>query len=245
MLSASWIILVGTILMVGLFGIFIFKDKKRISKDWLSFGGAFLVSVVFLYLFPLIFGTFSPNAKYWVLGGFFMQLVLEQFTQGIEHGHVHSHERSVLFFVQIILGLCIHSFAEGLALGGYEVLEPKGHDHSNEHVGSTMLLVGILLHHIPAVLALVLVLMSSGFSKKWLYWGVLLFSFAPYLGMITGTLIHIEQMVLEGILAGVAGSFLHVSTTILFETDDNHHLNWKGMIAPLIGVILALISLGL
>ena len=42
------------------------------------------------------------------------------------------------------------------------------------------------------------------------------------------------------LLGLVAGSFLHVSTTILFETSPEHTLNWPKLAATLAGLALAL-----
>jgi zinc transporter ZupT len=43
------------------------------------------------------------------------------------------------------------------------------------------------------------------------------------------------------VLAFVAGIFLYVSTTILFENSENHHFSGRKLIAILAGVSLALI----
>lgn len=43
-----------------------------------------------------------------------------------------------------------------------------------------------------------------------------------------------------GLLGFVAGTFLHVSTTILFETSPEHRLNWPKLGATLGGLLLAL-----
>ncbi len=54
---------------------------------------------------------------YYVLGGFFGQLILEVFSQGVEHGHVHhntAHDGQVPFL--LLFSLVIHSFMEGSIL---------------------------------------------------------------------------------------------------------------------------------
>jgi hypothetical protein len=42
------------------------------------------------------------------------------------------------------------------------------------------------------------------------------------------------------LLGLVAGNFLHVSTTILFETSPEHRLNWPKLGATMAGTLLAL-----
>jgi hypothetical protein len=47
-------------------------------------------------------------------------------------------------------------------------------------------------------------------------------------------------------MAFVIGTFLHISTTILFENSEQHHFSKKKLLAVLVGIGLAtLISLGI
>jgi hypothetical protein len=48
---------------------------------------------------------------------------------------------------------------------------------------------------------------------------------------------------LEIILAVVVGMFLHISTTIIFESSENHKFNFIKLISLLIGVGLAVIAI--
>ena len=42
------------------------------------------------------------------------------------------------------------------------------------------------------------------------------------------------------ILAFAVGIFLHVSTTIIFEADEDHRLSWRKALAILLGLALVL-----
>lgn len=238
------ILLVGSILIVGFIGFLLRSKVKTLSRVWLCFSGAFLVSITFLHLFPIIFQGNLSNIGIWIIAGFFGQLVLEQFSSGIEHGHLHLHgnKENISVAIQIMLGLCVHSFVEGLSLGGFDQLQHV-HDHTYFE-GLNPLLIGIILHHAPAAFALVLILSSSGFSKKVIVGCLIIFGIMPSIGALVESQISINSDTVQKILAFVAGSFLHVSTTILFETDGaNHHLPYKNILASLAGVGLALLTI--
>ncbi len=240
------ILLIGSILLVGIIAIGFIGKIKRLSRLWLAFSGAFLVSITFLHLFPIIFHTDDNIIGIWVLAGFFGQLFLEQFSSGIEHGHMHAHDHrsSWMLVLQVMIGLSVHSFAEGLSLGGFEASE-HGHQHSHFIMeGVNPLLVGIILHHAPAAFALIMVLSSSRISKYMILLCLIIFAVTPSIGAYTVTQINVDQGVIQKILAFVSGSFLHVATTILFETDNSdHRVPYKNLIASLLGVLLSLLTI--
>lgn len=246
MSATEHILLIGSIVGVGIIALGFIGKIKKLSRLWLAFSGAFLVSITFLHLFPIIFQNASHTIGIWVLAGFFGQLFLEQFSSGIEHGHLHAHDHrsSVMLILQVMLGLGIHSFAEGLSLGGFEVSE-----HANQHShfmfeGINPLLIGIILHHAPAAFALVMVLSASKVSKVMILVCLIIFAITPSVGAFTVSRVNFEPYVIHRILAFVAGSFLHVATTILFETDSSdHRLPYKNLVASLLGVLLSMLTI--
>ena len=56
----------------------------------------------------------------YILAGFFIQLLLEFFSTGIEHGHahIHSHDKKIPF--SVLAGLFIHSMLEGMPIRSEE-----------------------------------------------------------------------------------------------------------------------------
>ena len=220
----------------------------RWLKIALSFSGAYLFTITIIHLLPDVLQngtTQSYGVGYWVLAGFFLQLVLELFSQGIEHGHMHIHEAdknsgTVPFL--LLLSLTIHSFLEGSILVQNQSVAP------HLHVQDTFyeVLAGIAIHHIPAAFALmsILVFRLNNFRKAFAY--LLIFAVASPLGILFSNYIIPEQIE-EGqvfiVLSGlVAGNFLHISTTILFETSPDHRFNRNKVLATLAGALLALAS---
>lgn len=216
---------------------FVKRDNANFLKLILSFSGAYLFSITVLHLIPHVYHSgSSPYIGLYVLGGFLFQILLEQFSHGIEHGHVHKSEPSSgLFPLGILISLCIHAFIEGM---------PLASNHQNE------LVFGIAIHHIPAAFALASLLVNTQLTKAKIYLFIFIFAamtpagFLISKGISTGNLGNIEQH-FDKMMAVVIGIFLHISTTILFESGshNHHHFNRKKLTAVLVGVVVALLSL--
>lgn len=206
----------------------------------LSFSGAYLLGITVLHLAPTAFYRGQETTGIWVLAGFLLQLLLERFSRGVEHGHLHAHKNAGWdFALQVMIGLSLHAFIEGMPLSFYG--EIHGHHHETGH---NDLLYGIILHKAPAAFALVLLLLWSGY-KKWIVI-LCLFIFASMspLGSLITTMLQPNEDVLRALIALVIGSFLHIATTILFETDDAHHkISWGKLFVILAGFGLSLLTL--
>jgi zinc transporter ZupT len=69
--------------------------------------------------------------------------------------------------------------------------------------------------------------------KAWLY--LLLFALMTPAGLFFGTFQDQTNFNFSIILAIVVGMFLHISTTIIFETSENHKFNFTKLVAILVG----------
>src|SRR5690606_8957646 len=109
------------------------NDKSQLLKLILSFSGAYLFAITVLHLIPEAYtGPDKHEIGIYILLGFLLQIFLEQFSQGIEHGHIHHHHHGHAFPYGILISLCLHAFLEGM---------PLAKDHQNEFI------FGIALHH--------------------------------------------------------------------------------------------------
>ncbi|MGB3801327.1 MAG: ZIP family metal transporter [Lewinella sp.] len=190
---------------------------RALLPSLLSFSGAYLLGIAALELIPEVFGTPVSGVGLWLLLGFFIQLLLEGFSQGVEHGHVHAHKGVGLgFALRVMVGLGLHALLEGLPLGTDIEIPGENHDHG-EH-----LLFGIVLHKLPAAFALALLLRGSGYTRSIIWSCLAIFGLLTPLGAVLGDLLSIDPVWRARILALVVGSFLHISTTILFEADGSH-----------------------
>ena len=102
----------------GIIGLQVRNEKIKELKLFLAFSGAFLISITILNLIPEVYEVKGHEAGYWVLGGFFLQIIADFYSKGIEHGHLHFHDFKKGFPLAVFMALSIHAVMEGLGLGG-------------------------------------------------------------------------------------------------------------------------------
>jgi len=236
------LLLTATVLGAGaLVGVVPVARTTQWLKPMLAFSGAYLFALTITHLLPealALLPAHPHRVGYWVLAGFFGQLLLEVLSEGIEHGHVHAPDAQERGHVPLLLlaALVVHSLLEGSIL-----LKSQGGIVSQHFYA---LVLGVALHHIPAAVALatLLRLRLGSFGRVWPWLGV--FALASPIGLLFSNYVVLEQLLstdaYAALLGFVAGTFLHVSTTILFETSPEHRLNWPKLGATLGGLLLAL-----
>lgn len=229
-----YLVLIVTVLGSGSL-IFLFKqDDQRVLKFLLAFSGAFLIGITFLKLIPEVFSRPSLLTGVFVLLGFLLQLMLELITEGAEHGHKHAHaegEKASPFL--LLIGLSIHSFLEGMPI-------VQGFEMKLQHT----LVLGVVIHNIPISLTLMSLFLHYGCSKTKAFMYLLIFALMTPLGSVFSNILDASLVTsldtyFNYILAAVIGIFLHVSTSILFETEENHRYNLQKFITVLIGLGVA------
>jgi zinc and cadmium transporter len=217
---------------------------KRISANFsiylLAFTGAFLFGVIIMHLLPEVYHELGHQAGIYIVLGFFLQVFLQQLSHGMEHGHTHmpgEHHHHIAV-MPLLLGLSIHAFMEGIPLGF------KYDDQS----ALPSLMVGVAAHKIPEALTLMTVMMHAH-KKRADLWRILL-AFAivtPVAAILAGWLgnrFEIVQHYLLYVVALVIGAFLHISTTIFYESGTKHHeLSGRKVIAIAAGLLLAFLTL--
>jgi len=222
------------------------RDEEAKWRDYLplllSFSGAYLLGIAAMELMPAVFADAKMHSGIWLLGGFFVQLLLESLSQGVEHGHIHLHHRqSYRYAYSVMIGLGIHAFLEGLPLGTvHEAADHLG-GHTHGHTDGDHLLIGIVLHKLPAAFALGLLLRHSGYSRIFTWTCLLVFAGLSPLGALLGEVVSIDPVWRNRVLALVVGSFLHISTTILFEADGgrSHGVSPQKVAVVVVGMLVA------
>ncbi len=216
----------------------------RITKDvkiLLAFSGAYLLALALLHLLPDIYEHLGHSAGMFILVGFLLQMLMDYFSKGVEHGHVHhSDQHSKRFPIGIYISLFLHSVIEGLPLSGNGDLLHHGHAHHTD-----ALLTGISIHKIPEAIALASLLYHYFESKAKALVLLLIYALATPLGVLLSmsalqSSITDPEIKYAQILAIAVGIFLHVSTTIIFEAEDQHRFNWKKTLAILLGLALVM-----
>lgn len=215
--------LIGSVLIGGVL-VDLFKKASHL-KLLLSFSGGFLLTIIFTHILPETYAETGAKTGYFILIGFLLQLVLEYFSQGAEHGHTHINSASKKIFpLAIFVSLSVHAFIESIPL------DHHGHHHVDD------LFWGVFLHKIPVAVALKTIFKVSGYSslQSWIYLSV--FALTAPLGLLLGEPILAFLDVDPGwILAIAIGMFLHISTTIIFESSEGHKLNIMKLLAIVLG----------
>ena len=228
----EYLLLWGSAVLGGILALGVRSGKPHLVQLLLSFSGAYLLGIAIVHLLPEIFAKDLSYAGAWVLAGFVIQQLIEPISHGIEHGHMHQMHRSAV--LPIMIGLSLHAFLEGLPLEGYAEMAHEGHRH---YTGINHLLLGIVLHKAPAAFALVSLLRASGLPT-WVntLCLVIFASTSPFAAWMAGQYM-LQPATLYPLMAVVTGSFLHLSTTILFESGarGTHIISWGKSAAILLG----------
>ncbi|MFZ6051237.1 ZIP family metal transporter [Halocola ammonii] len=201
----------------------------------LSFSGAFLLGLCVVHLLPTIFNSELQDPGLFILAGFFIQILLEYLSRGLEHGHIHHEDASGNIPWVLMISLSLHAFIEGM---------PFGHNHAHGHDHLDALLFGVVLHKAPVAIVLMTLFTQAKFSKVKSLVALLVFSLMAPLGAVSFGLFErsshqLAEIAMPAVTAVLVGILLHIATTILFETSDGHHFNrWK-FASIVLGVFLA------
>lgn len=197
------------------------KDKKNL-KLLLAFSGSFLLSLTVLQLLPEVYENPSKRIGIFIMAGILFQIILEFFSKGAEHGHVHGHDKINHIPWLLFISLCLHALLEGF---------PVGHHHD--------LAIGIAIHHLPIAIILTTFFLNAGLNKK----ALLLFMFTFALMTPIGTLLSDTFPILNDyyteITAVVIGILFHISSTIIFESSEGHKFNVAKVSMIILGILLA------
>jgi len=227
----TYLFLFFSVIFGALLGLYFYKRSQSKIKLLISFSGAYLFAITILHLLPeLYMNSISHSTGIFILVGFILQIILEHFTHGVEHGHSHIHGSIP---ISMMIGLSIHSFLEGMPL-----MSVQHHDH----VHHQSLLSAIVLHKIPVSMVLMGMLMESGQSKMKSLIIILLFAIMSPLGAYSSNIIGDFSNYYQEIMAIVVGTFFHISTTILFESSEGHRFDFRKILAILIGVGVAILG---
>jgi zinc transporter ZupT len=235
----QYCILISSLLAGGGSAFYFRQNVQQYLPLILSFSGAYIIGITALHLIPETFYQANQLLGVWLLVGFLGQLVLDQLSKGIEHGHIHvPHQPNTSFVWQIMLGLSVHSFIEGMPLN--TVVSNELHPHDHHH-----LLWGIILHEMPASFALISLLLISGFRKTLVISCLFLYASMSSLGALTYQWLAPTPEMSQILMAIVIGTFLHIATTILFEADNtnSHHISYKKLIVIALGIGVAFLTL--
>lgn len=212
--------------------------EQRFFPLLLNFSASFLLGVTVFHLLPELFGAHNHGIShveepsvfltgFFILCGFFLQLLIDQFSRGVEHGHVHHHGKKANLWL-IVISLSIHSLFDGSIVSG-------------EHY--ERMIMPVMLHKFPAatVLASLILMETPSVKSKKFYLMMSIFGVAAPVGLfLTDSLHHMAfDHLIHWITAIVAGNFLHIAASLFLESRKEHKIKTNEAIAIFIGFILA------
>ena len=248
-MTLKLLVLFFTPLIAGLLSYLVPSGKNTNYKLLLVFAGSYLFAITVVHILPELY---RQNEEVELIGlfvlcGFFLQQVLEYFTSGVEHGHIHEHDHDhshghghihhthSISALVLLTALCLHAFLEGGMLAQPATM---GFRHDVNPI-----LLGIALHRTPAAFALMTVLTAQLHSKQKALPYLIVFSVAAPIGLLLSTYFVETEVLSEAglvyLYALVSGNFLHISTTIVFESSPGHRFNAKKLAVAITGALLA------
>lgn len=206
----------------------------------LALSGSFLLSITFLHLIPESVYHLDARAGLLLLAGFFLQQVIQRLTHGLEHGHVHfnSHSETGIRVWPVFAGLLIHAFSEGI---------PLGMVYADENVLPTLFLA-ISVHKLPEAMLLIALIHQRLKSRRkawvFLFFFSLVTPVASLLSFYLGAYFNVVHTLLHYLIPVIAGVFIHIGTTIFFESGTrSHEMTWRKWVAMLLGIALGILSI--
>ncbi len=224
----SYLLLIAAVL-IGSLSVLWIKPSTIFTRLLLSFSGAYLLSVTVLHSLPDVY-QHEPNTKtigVLILVGIIIQSILESFSKGAEHGHIHLHGSPKKFPWLLFFSLSIHAFSEGLPI----------------HGATSNLLWAVVVHKIPIAIVLTSFFINAKYSKKTTITFMIAFALMSPLGFYLADTVTWFTKNHNYVTALIIGVFLHISTIILFESSENHKFNLKKFTAIILGMLLTIATL--
>ncbi len=197
------------------------KGKKNL-KLLLAFSGSFLLSLTVMHLLPEIYEKGDPKMGIFIMVGILFQIILEFFSKGAEHGHVHGHDKLTQMPWLLFFSLCLHALLEGF---------PVGHHHD--------LAIGIAIHHFPIAIILTTFFLNAELNKTALFLFMLSFAVMTPLGTLVSDAFPLLNQYYTQITAIVIGILFHISSTIIFESSEGHKFNIAKISMIILGMVLS------
>lgn len=198
------------------------SNVKKQLKLLLAFSGSFLLSLTVMHLLPEVYESDNSRIGLFIMIGILFQIILEFFSKGAEHGHVHGHEKIAKMPWLLFISLCLHALLEGFPVGHHQDLA-----------------IGIAIHHFPIAIILTTFFLNAELNKVALLIFMITFAVMTPLGTIVSDSFPILNKYYVEITSVVIGILFHISSTIIFESSEGHKFNIAKISMIVLGILLA------
>lgn len=223
-----------SVILGYIFAIFLAPKSKNNLKLLLAFSGAFLLSLTVMHLLPEVYhseelitepshdGHFHSKIGIFIMIGIVFQIILEFFSKGAEHGHVHGHNKISHIPWLLFFSLCLHALLEGLPISKHPELA-----------------YGIAIHHFPIAVILTTFFKNAQLNSKAILFFMITFAFMTPIGTFLADNLSFITNYYSQISGIVIGILFHISSTIIFESSEGHKFNLAKLVVIALGILLA------
>lgn len=204
-------------------GVFVIRHlRQRLVwlKSFLAFGAGFLLAAGLLAMVPEAFEALGHSAAGLILAGYLLTHLFEHtFVPHLHFGeetHGEAESLGSRSFLATVVGLLVHSFFDGVAIGSGFILSSQ--------LG-WLLFLAIALHKLPDGFTLASVALASGQTPRVATLGVLALACATVAGTILISVITDQAATALALAAGVA---IYVAATDLMpEVNRERGKRWS------------------
>jgi zinc and cadmium transporter len=204
---------------------------RKYLQYFLALGAGYMLAVSLVEVIPESLKLAGANALLYVLGGFFLVHVFEHILAQHFHFGEETHTEEVSHHhvrATVILGLAIHTFFDGVAIGaGFLVSTWLG----------MVLFFAVFLHKLPEGFTVASMVLASGQSKKSAVRAAGLLGLATLVGVLLTTQLEAQLPYALPISGGVT---LYVAATDLLP-EVNREPGWRMALLVSFGIFSLLI----
>jgi len=222
----------------GVLGIAFKSTSKKFLSFILALASGLMMSIVCFDLIPEALQiTNIPNTLLGILLGIIIMIgcnVLVERKLKIKTSNSHSVNTMLKTGIIVSLGLAIHNFPEGLAIGsGMEASFKLGIN----------LAIAICLHDIPEGISMAVPMKAGGISKTRIIIYVILSGITTGVGALIGALVgKISQAIIGICLSFAAGAMLYIVSGELTPEANNLYRGKFTALGNILGFLLGIIA---
>lgn len=233
----------------GIIGVNLKNSSNKFLSFILSFASGLMIAIVCFELIPEAIQIASlPTVLLGIIIGIIMMIfcdifVDKKFTKSIANHRkidgANSSVREGLLKTGIIvsIGLAIHNFPEGLAIGsGFEASIKLG----------LSLAIAICLHDIPEGISMAVPMKNGGMSALKVIFYVILSGITTGIGAFFGALVGgISQSIIAICLAFAAGAMIYIVSGELIPESNRLYQGKMSAIGNMIGLLIGIFAMNL
>ena len=221
----------------GIIGITIKKSSNKFLSFILSFASGLMFAIVTFSLLPEAMEISSIfNVLIGIIMGILCMTVCDYFVDKIftKRGYTSSLLKTGVI---VSIGLAIHNFPEGLAIGsGFEASLKLGY----------ALAIAICIHDIPEGLSMAVPMKNGGMNSKKVIWYVVLSGITTGIGAFFGKIIgEISEEIIAICLSFAAGAMLYIVAGELLPKANKIYDGKISTIGNIAGFILGLVAVNI